>query len=174
MKNLAKVLTIASSLFIFTAATAQAQTRTNERNLRFGVGVSAGITTPHSPFKAAYGADLGFQWDLIKELAWTATAGYTKYQTRDGQGPDYNIIPVKGGIKMYPQLGGLYVSGEAGAGFATKESGKTSFIYSGGIGYQTKGGLDIGTRYEGATQQYASSEYRPQNGQFALRLAYNF
>lgn len=174
MKNVAKLLTIVSGLFILTAADANAQSRTNDRGVRFGIGLNGGLTTEKSPFKVAYGADAGFQFDLSRELAITATGGYTRYQAKDGQGDDYNMIPVKGGVKVFPQIGGLYLSSEAGAGFSTKEDAKAAFIYSGGLGYQTKGGFDVGARYEGVTQQKSSSTYRAQNGQFALRVGYNF
>src|SRR5690606_13789191 len=157
MKNVAKLFTIVSSLFILSASNANAQTRTNDKGLSVGLGVSAGITNDKSPFNDAYGADLNLQLDISRELALTASGGYTTYRAKDGQGDHYNMIPVKGGVKVFPQIGGLYLSSEAGAGFSTEDNAKTAFIYSGGIGYQTKGGFDIGARYEGVTQQESSS-----------------
>lgn len=174
MKKVTRIFAIAAGLFIFTATATHAQQRENAKGVRLGLGISAGAPTDGSPFKLAYGADLGFQFELSRELALTATGGYTSYKAKDGQGDDYNMIPVKGGVKVFPQIGGLYLSGEAGCGFGTKKDVKEAFIYSGGIGYQTAGGFDIGARYEGVTQQKESISYRPQNGQFALRLAYSF
>jgi hypothetical protein len=174
MKKVTKVLAIAAGLFMLTATASQAQTRENAKGVRLGVGISAGAPTDGSPFKYAYGADLGFQFELSRELALTATGGYTSFKAKDGQGEDYNFIPVKGGVKVFPQIGGLYLSGEAGFGFGTEKDAKESFLYSGGLGYQTAGGFDIGARYEGVTQQRTSNTFRPQNGQFAVRLAYSF
>lgn len=174
MKKVTSIFAIAAGLFMFTATASQAQTREDAKGVRLGIGLNGGVTTDKSPFDYAYGADLGFQFELSRELALTATGGYTSYKAKDGQGEDYNLIPVKGGVKVFPQIGGLYLSGEAGVGIGTKKDAKESFIYSGGIGYQTAGGFDIGARYEGVTQQKASTTYRPQNGQFALRLAYSF
>jgi hypothetical protein len=174
MKKVTKIFAIAVALFMFTATVSQAQSREDAKGVRLGIGISAGAPTDGSPFKYAYGADLGFQFELSRELALTATGGYTSFKAKDNQGDDYNFIPVKGGVKVFPQIGGLYLSGEAGVGIGTKKDSKESFIYSGGIGYQTAGGFDIGARYEGVTQQESSNTYRPQNGQFALRLAYSF
>jgi hypothetical protein len=173
MKKVTRILAIAAGLFMFTATATQAQTREDAKGVRLGIGISGGITTDKSPFKLAYGADLGFQFEVSRELALTATGGYTSFKGKDGV-EDYNFIPVKGGVKVFPQIGGLYLSGEAGFGFGTEKDSKESFIYSGGIGYQTAGGFDIGARYEGVTQQRASNTFQPQNGQFALRLAYSF
>ena len=174
MKKVTGILAIAAGLFMFSATATQAQTREDAKGVRLGIGISGGTTTKKSPFEYAYGADLGFQFELSRELALTATGGYTSFKAKDGQGEDYNFIPVKAGVKVYPQIGGLYLSGEAGFGFGTEKDSKESFIYSGGIGYQTAGGFDIGARYEGVTQQRTSNTFRPQNGQFALRLAYSF
>ncbi|TKC64112.1 porin family protein [Pedobacter hiemivivus] len=174
MKKVTKVLAIAAGLFMLTATVSQAQTRENAKGVRFGLGISGGVTTKESPFKYGLGADLGFQFDLTRELAITATGGYTTLKADDNQGADYNFIPVKAGVKIFPQIGGLYLSTEAGAGFGIKEGSKTAFIYSGGLGYACANGFDLGVRYEGYTQKESSSTYRPQNGQFALRLAYSF
>lgn len=175
MKKVTKIFAIAAGLFMLTATASYAQSRENAKGVRLGVGISGGLTVPEtSPFDYALGADLGFQFDLSRELALTATGGYTMFKAGENQGEDYNFIPVKGGVKVFPQIGGLYLSGEAGFGFGTKEGAKESFLYSGGIGYQTAGGFDIGARYEGVTQQRTSNTYRAQNGQVALRLAYSF
>lgn len=173
MKKVTKIFAMAAGLFILTATASQAQTREDAKGVRLGIGISGGVPTKGSPFDYALGADLGFQFELSRELALTATGGYTTYKAKDNNGEDYNLIPVKGGVKVFPQIGGLYLSGEAGVGIGTKKDSKESFIYSGGLGYQV-GGFDIGARYEGVTQQKASNTFRPQNGQFALRLAYNF
>jgi len=174
MKKVTRIFAIAAGLFILTASASQAQTRTNAKGVRLGLGISGGVTTKESPFKYGLGADLGFQFDLSKELAITATGGYSTLVADDNQGDDYNFIPVKAGVKVFPQIGGLYLSTEAGAAFGTKEGSKAAFVYTGGLGYACSNGFDLGVRYEGYTHQFASSTYRPQNGQFAVRLAYSF
>ncbi|WP_316788158.1 hypothetical protein [Pedobacter frigoris] len=173
MKTVTKLFAVAAALVTFATTNLHAQSTEVAKGVRLAIGVSGGVAEKGSPFEYGLGADLGFQFGLSKEVAITATGGYTTMMAKDN-GTDYNFIPVKGGIKVFPQIGGMYLLGEAGAGFATKDGGKTSLIWSGGLGYQFNGGFDIGARYEGYKQDAASTTYQPYNGQFALRLAYGF
>ena len=175
MKTTTKFFAIAAALLAVNTTGLKAQSTDMEKPLgvRLGVGVSGGVAAKGSPFEYGFGADARLQFDLSKELSLTATGGYTRLMAKDNSGEDYDFIPAKGGIKVFP-IGNMYALGEIGAGFGIKEDSKTSLIWSGGIGYAWNNGLDISARYEGYSQDSASSTYRPYNGQFALRLAYGF
>lgn len=179
MKITTKFFALAAvALSTFAVSGLKAQTESGmdpNKGVRFGIGISGGITDKDvSPFKNGLGADARLQFDLSNYVSITATGGYTRLMARDN-GTDYDFIPAKGGVKVFPlTVKGFYGAAEAGAGFGIKKDAKTSFIWSSGIGFEWKNGLDLSARYEGYSQDSASSTYVPYNGQYALRLAYGF
>ncbi|MET4082828.1 hypothetical protein ABIB40_002792 [Pedobacter sp. UYP30] len=178
MKTFTKLFTAAAvAATIFTASNVKAQESMsmpmdNGMAFKVGVGVSGGIFSKQSQFKNAYGADLRLQYDLTKSVAITASGGYTKLLGRDNSA-DVDFIPVIGGVKVFA-IQRFYLQGNAGAGFAIQTGAKTNFIYGGGVGYEWKNGLELGARYEGYTNDSASSTYFSKMEQYALRLGYNF
>lgn len=178
MKTITKIFMIAliamSSLTVYNA---KAQTPTMNSGIKFkiGVGASAGITRDASPFGYALGADVRVQLDLSPYVALTASGGYTRLFTRDNFPAiaDYDFIPAIGGVKVFP-IKGMFLAANVGAGFGIQDGSKTSFIFGGGTGYEWSNGLEIGIRYEGYQQDSSSSTYQPINGQYALRIGYNF
>ena len=147
---------------------------TNGMGFKIGFGAGAGIVRDKSPFSYGMGADLRLQWDLMPYVALTASGGYTRLAKRTNSTIEsYDFIPAIGSVKVFP-IKRMYVSGSLGAGFAIKNGSKTSFIFGGGTGYEFNNGFELGVRYEGYQQDYASSTYQPVNGQYAVRLGYNF
>ncbi|MCJ8211518.1 hypothetical protein MUY27_17495 [Mucilaginibacter sp. RS28] len=163
---------------LFTSNVTKAQTTGHDSQAwRFGVGVEPGIPTGDmrnfSHF--ALGGNVRLQKDLSGSVSLMGTVGYTNFFARDygiaNYDPkDYGIVPLKAGVKAYvaPHL---YFSGEAGAGFETSGSDKsTKLILSPGIGYSMSGsGLDVGLRYDNF-----SGGNSINYGQVALRIAYGF
>lgn len=145
-----------------------------ETGFKIGIGGGAGIVRDSSPFSYGVGADVRLQLDLAPAVALTASGGYTRLMAREGSVfADYDFIPAVGGVKVYP-IKGMYINGLVGAGFAIQDGSKTSFIFGGCTGYEFNNGLELGIRYEGYQQDGTSSTYQPVNGQYALRLGYNF
>jgi opacity protein-like surface antigen len=173
MKTFTKILSIAAVALTIGITSANAQSMERTTGVRFGFGLNGSVGEKGAPFEYGVGADARLQLDLSKELSITATGGYTRLMAKDNMGDDYDFIPAKGGVKIFP-IGNMYTMGEIGAGFGIKDGSKTSLIFGGGIGFELNSGLDISARYEGYKQDSSSSTYRPQNGQFALRLAYGF
>ncbi len=173
MKTITKFFTMAAVALAIGTTSASAQSMDRTKGVRLGFGVSGGVAEKGSPFEYGVGADARLQFDLSKELSITATTGYTRLMAKNYMGDDYDFIPAKGGVKIFP-IGNMYTMGEIGAGFGIKSGSKTSLIFGGGLGYAWNHGVDVSVRYEGYKQDSSSSTYRPQNGQFALRLAYGF
>ncbi|WP_316803358.1 hypothetical protein [Pedobacter nototheniae] len=179
MKTITKLFATATMAFaLFTTTNLQAQemstmsTNSNGMAFKVGVGLNGGIFRDKSPMDYAYGADLKLQWDLTKDVAITASGGYTKLMGKDNV-LDVDFIPAKGGVKVFA-IKRMYLATEFGAGFGIKDGTKTNFIYTGGLGYEWNNGLDIGVRYEGYVNDSASTTYFRQTGQYALRIGYNF
>jgi len=185
MKTTTQIFAIAGIAFAtFITTNVQAQTdmmvpaapmKSYGMDFKIGVGASVGTTTHNSPFSYALGADVRIQWNLSKELALTASGGYTRLFPKDNFPAlqDYDFIPAIGGVKVYA-IKRMYLAANVGAGFAIQDGSKTSFIFGGGTGYEWDNGLDLGVRYEGYQQDGTSSTYQPVNGQFAFRVGYNF
>jgi hypothetical protein len=176
MKIITKLF-ITASLAVLTFSNLQAQdSQMMDSGLKFnfGVGVSAALTNPSSPFSYGFGADLRAQLTLAPAVALTASGGYTRLVARDNSTiAAYSYIPVIGGIKIYP-VKWMYLNGFAGAGFGIKEGTETSAIYGGGFGFDMKKGLELGLRYEANEQDKTTITYSPILNQYALRIGYNF
>lgn len=139
---------------------------------KIGVGINAGIFPDRSEMDYGYGADLKLQYDLSKDVALTASAGYTRLRWK-GSPLNFQFIPLMGGVKTYV-IDRMYLSGGLGTGLAVKESAQMNFIYTGGVGYEWNNGLEIGARYEGYVNNSASDLYFMKTGQYNLRIGYNF
>ena len=178
MKTFTKLFTVAAvAATFFTASNVQAQdmmTMPMDNGMAFkvGVGVAGGVFAKSSQFKNSYGADLRLQWDLMKNVAVTASGGYTKLLGRNNS-LDVDFIPAIGGVKVFA-IERFYLQGNVGAGFAIQKGAKTNFIYGGGVGYEWKNGLELGAKYEGYTNDSGSATYFPKTEQYKLRLGYNF
>jgi hypothetical protein len=178
MKTTTKFFTITAVAFatlLSVNVNAQTMNMSNGMAFKIGVGISGGVTTENSPFSYALGGDVRLQYDLSKSVALTASGGYTRLFPKDNFPAlaDYDFIPAKGGVKVFP-IERMYLMAEVGAGFAIQDGSKTSFIFGGGTGYEWNNGFELGIRYEGYQQDGTSTTYQPVNGQFALRLGYNF
>ncbi|TKC10044.1 porin family protein [Pedobacter polaris] len=146
----------------------------NGLGFKIGIGAGAGIVRDSSPFSYGLGADVRLQLDLAPAVALTASGGYTRLMAKEASPfADYDFIPAVGGVKVFP-IKRMYITGLLGAGFAIQEGSKTSFIFGGGTGYEWNNGLELSVRYEGYQQDGTSTTYQPVNGQYALRLGYNF
>lgn len=184
MKTFTKTLACLAVFGMFaTASKAQTMmtdtmsTKKTGMDFKVGIGVTGGLLKDASPYSYVLGADLQLQWDLMTNVALTASGGYTRYMERDNGGrTSFGYIPAVGGVKVYPGIGRMYLAGNIGAGFALEDGAKTALIYSGGTGYDWENGLTIGLRYEAMKQESGTTTYMTsrQAGFFGLRLGYNF
>lgn len=167
MKNSIKKIAsaaAAAALFLFTNANAQnMEPAGDSQETRLGIGLNLGLPTTDG-YDFVIGGDLRLQKDFSGNVSGLLSAGYTAF-TYDGG--SYGFIPVKAGVKIFP-VTKFYFSGELGAGFPTKDGGKTAFVWAPGIGYGLNNGVDLGLRYEGFSADGGTL------GQVALRIAYGF
>lgn len=131
---------------------------------RLGIGLDGGIGLK-DPNPFVLGGDLRLQKGLGNSVSAIITTGYTHFFDKDNYG-SYNVIPLKGGIKVFPARN-VYFNVEAGAGFGTDKGAGTSFVWSPAVGYAFGSGWDVSVKYEDFTKY----EYTKQ---VALRLAYGF
>jgi len=196
MKNLTKTIAAASIAVasLFSANVVKAQSATPANAWRFGIGIEGMATTGgqlHRISNAGIGGTARLQYGINNNLAFTLTSGYynffgkentysrtvgTTVITESNKKVDFGMVPVKAGLKAY--IGdGFYVSGEAGAGFETKDAYRgvtgdynekaTKLILAPGVGYSWTN-VDLGVRYENFSGN--NNNY----GMVAARLAYGF
>lgn len=186
MKKTTKwIATAATAAAIFFSVNAKAQT-TDKGAWRLGIGVEGLAPVGgylHRVSDIGLGGTARIQYGAGKDVAVTLTSGYYNFfgksinnpSIADAKYPSFGLVPVKLGVKAFVS-DGLYLSGEAGAGFETKDvyaatttdGGKdTKLILSPGIGWANKT-WDVGARYENFSGQ--SRNY----GAVALRIAYGF
>lgn len=146
----------------------------DNRILKLSFGAEIGIANRMSPFNYGLGFNLQAQYYLSDQLVITASGGYSRLLTKDtSPQPDYDFLPLFAGIKVFP-IHQFYFLGDIGAGIPIQKGSKMSFIFAGGLGYEVSRNLDLSIKYIGYQQNKSSSTYQPTNGQFALRLGYNF
>jgi hypothetical protein len=181
MKTLTRLFTTASmAVVIFTTTNLSAQTMsstessttTNGMAFKVGVGINGGVFTKGSEMDYGYGADLKLQYDLSKDVALTASGGYTRLRWKNSP-LNFQFIPLMGGVKAFV-IDRMYLNAQAGTGLAIEDGANMNFIYSGGLGYEWNNGLELGVKYEGYVNNSASDLYFMKTGQFNLRLGYNF
>lgn len=155
-------------VFGMLSATTALRAQDNDGPLRMGIGINGG-TTLKDPTKVVLGADVRLQKSFGNSLSGILTTGYYHFLKSDKSGAGFGIIPLKAGVKIFP-VKNVYVAGEVGAGFGTKEDMGTAFIYSPSVGLAFGSGFDISLKYEG----YAHKDWDSYANQLALRLAYGF
>ena len=174
---LAAALVAVTILFIGSSAKAQTTPATspNPNPWRLGFGIEGGIPTgdahPSSGFELGGSARL--QFDATSNFAVMLTSGYNNFFIKDdyrapGDPSSLGIVPVKLGVKYF-FVPGIYVAGEAGAGFETNDPVKnnTKLILSPALGWANEH-WDIGVNYTNYSGQ--SDNY----GSVGLRVAYGF
>lgn len=174
-KRIAGLLTMA---IILLTTNVKAQT-TSYGKFGVDVGLEVGAPTYYAHTYLSNieaGGTARIQMGISSNLAVIVTSGYynmfSKNVTIDGvtgKSPGLGIVPVKGGLKGFLG-GGVYYTGEAGAGFETSrdittDQKDTKLILAGGLGYAMNS-WDLGVRYESFTGQ--GFDY----GLIGLRLAY--
>jgi hypothetical protein len=176
MKKITNLMAIAATtVVVFFCSNAKAQTTApnNPTPWRLGIGLETGLTDATQNYsKFELGGTARLQYDTKGPVSFMLTSGYYNLFAKNYSGKDIGIVPVKLGAKIFfsPKW---YFSGEAGAGFETREdinTGKkdTKLILSPGIGYASHCGLDVGLRYENLSGQDYSY------GIIGLRIAYGF
>jgi hypothetical protein len=172
MKKTTKFIAIAAAaVAIFFTTNVNAQDANTPP--KFGIGLNVGIPTTDG-YGFTVGGDLRYQFDIDKQLSVPITAGYTHFIGKEfGDSgikiPDFGVIPVKAGLKIFfSNTGaGAYGLGEVGAAFSTSEGGGTAFAFSPAIGYAWSNGLDLAAKYEGYSNNGTV-------GYAGIRLAYGF
>lgn len=159
------------ALFAVTALSGFAQSSTGSG--KFSIGAEGTLPTGDAAdlFSYGIGGSLKYDHPLSKNVFVTLSAGYESLQVksgfkRSGIKSSFGFIPVKAGIKGYV-TDGFFLEGQAGTVFSTEEGGNNLFVYSPGLGYSFKGGLEVGVRYEAWSNGGTM-------GQAGMRLAYRF
>lgn len=175
------VSAVAISLFAGLGAKAQMP--------KLGVGLTAGVPTTDDYYKIALGADLRLQFNVAKQLSIPITVGYTNFVGKEidmslvdlpagipyeDKVPNYDFIPVKGGLKYFfdKSGSGMYGLAVVGAAFGLTRYSKVGFLYSPALGYSWSSGLDLGLKYEAISGALKSN--KDNIGQIAFRVAYGF
>lgn len=184
MKNYTKFLAASAvALSLFASLNAKAQMP------KLGVGLGAGVPTTDDYYKIALGADLRLQFNVSKQLSIPFTVGYTNFVGKDrdmalvdlpagvpydDKIPNYDFIPVKGGLKYFfdKSGSGMYGLAEVGAAFGLTRYSQVGFLYSPALGYAWSSGLDLGLKYEAISG--AMKVNKDNIGQVAFRVAYGF
>jgi hypothetical protein len=140
---------------------------------KFNVGVDIGVPLGDAStiYDLGLGVSLKYELPVAKQLAFTASAGYTVFFVKNnltslGAQSTFGYVPLKAGLKYYIN-NNFYLEGQAGATFSTESGGGTAFAWSPGIGYNLGGGFDMSARYE-------SWNHNGTLNQAALRFAYSF
>ncbi|TCC90435.1 hypothetical protein EZ428_14265 [Pedobacter frigiditerrae] len=161
--------------FLFLTHNLKAQSYDDSIGVKFGIGGGFGITTKASPFGYAINLNPQIQYSPSDELSLNLVTGYTRLLTKDTSPvPDYDFIPLKLEIKIFPIIENMYTVGIVGAGLGIPKNTKIAFVYGGGFGYRFLNGYDLGIKYEVYQQHKNSVTYQAKADQFQLAFTYFF
>ncbi|SMC49965.1 outer membrane beta-barrel protein [Pedobacter africanus] len=145
------------------------------------LGIGAEFAFPMGDFGDGYkfgvGGSLQYQHPIANKLNLTGSAGYLNFTGKEVtvlgttfKNEAIGFIPVKAGLRYF-LAENIFVGGELGAVFGTKDGVGTAFAYSPGVGVEfpvaDKSTIELGGRYEGWSNDGTSSF-------IGLRLAWNF
>jgi hypothetical protein len=173
--NLLAAAIVAVAILFGTSAKAQTTPATspNPNPWRLGFGIEGGIPTGdiHNASGFELGGSARLQYDVTSSVSLMLTSGYNNFFIKDdarlpGESKNFGIVPAKLGVKWF-FVPGIYVAGEAGAGFETVTDGNTKLILSPALGWANRH-WDVGVNYTNYSGQ--SDNF----GSVGLRLAYGF
>lgn len=171
MKNLFRFFAIVICIFITKQSCAQNTTNL----LKPGVNAYIGPAVGNTPYGYGLGLDLLLIANLSEQLTIDGSFGYARLLTKDTSPiADYDYLPLKIALKIFPLTNQFYFMGIVGAGFGIPKQAKTSFIFGGGIGYRISNAYDISIKYEAFEQDIYTSNYQPINGLIAINFGYHF
>ncbi|RZK56200.1 MAG: hypothetical protein EOO91_12610 [Pedobacter sp.] len=151
----------------------KAQSYDDFLGVKFGIGGGLGLTARSSPFGYAINLNPQIQYSPSEALALNLVTGYTRLLTKDTSPiKDYDFIPLKLEIKIFPITENIYGVGVVGAGLGLMKGVKTNFTYGGGFGYRFLNGYDLGIKYEAYQQSKKSINLQPKASQFQLAFTY--
>ena len=163
----------------------------------FGIPVNT-VSDPYyntrGIYKDGFGGSFKLELPVLPQLHVTITAGYmsfkaaTRYVAYPGaapgpyllggiatiNGPPYEYIPLKAGLRYY-MVRHFYIEGEAGDAIKANSVTTSQFIYAGGLGgiipIQKRSSIDIGVRFE---RGFKSVDYNYSMGEVDFRVAYRY
>jgi len=157
------LLTLMLSICLLVVMNAKAQ---DGGPLRMGIGIDVGPTLKKTS-RVTAGADLRLQKIFGQGISGILTTGYYQFFKINKNDEGFGIVPLKAGLKYFPAKN-IYVAGEIGAGFGTKNGMGTSFVFSPSVGFAFGDGFDASLKYENYTKYDGYAQL------LALRVAYGF
>lgn len=147
-----------SLAIIAIAFSANAQEKSSDKILKFGVGVTAGL--PMADIKSASSfalkGDLQAEYLAGETVGLTLSAGYLKYIAKSGYSTG-SVIPVLAGVKF--GIGeGFYGHAQLGLSFIS-DGGGSAFTYAPSIGYKVSENFDLALKYEALTKSSVTFSY---------------
>jgi len=170
------LLTAIAGLFAFSSVKAQDAAMSGPK-----LGIGADFAFPMGDFGDGYkfgvGGSLLYQHPIADKLNVTGSAGYLNFTGKEVdilgtkfKNPALGFIPVKAGLRYF-LAENIFVNGEVGAVFGTKDGTGTAFAYSPGVGVEfpvaDKSTIELSGRYEGWSNDGTLSF-------IGVRLAWNF
>lgn len=161
---------------LFAVASTGAFAQDNSSNLRFSLGLEAGL--PIGDFGDAFSFGIGgsaqANYWLDESLAITGNAGYMSFSGKETtvagisfKPKALGVIPVLAGIEynFTPQV---FASAQLGISFLSGSGDGSAFTYAPGIGFR------LGENVSALVKYQAMSKNSVTNSHVGLRLAYSF
>lgn len=174
-----KLLLLSAILFGLSIASFS-QTSPSPKTGKWNFGIDAGLPLGNQSrvYSSTIGGYVKYEYPVSNTTFLTLSTGFNRYIYTNhyknelkyfgDTGTGDNTIPVNAGVKHYFGKG-LFAEAQAGAAFYTAAGAKPAFIYSAGVGYTFKNGVEVGVRYEGLSQRNNFNF-----GVAAVRLGFRF
>jgi hypothetical protein len=160
-------------VIFFAALVSNAGAQTSSPN-RTAFSIGGELTIPsYGLYSVGTGISAKFEFPVVTPVSISLTGNFTSVFYRHSILSNYGdsgadlFVPLKGGLKYYP-ISNLYIEGEGGVALELNHTQRHLGAFSIGPGFivpGSKGGLDIGFRYE---------DWQGQVKQTVIRVAHRF
>jgi hypothetical protein len=167
MSNMKKII-LSAAVVAMVTLTASAQKEAAGKDLKFSVGVTAGLPVGDlkNASSFAIGGDIQGEYAAAESLGITLSAGYLNFTGKNNAGST-GLIPVLAGAK-FNFTDKIYGHAQLGMSFSTESGGGSAFTYAPSVGYLVSENFDIALKYQAATKNSFTTAF------FGIRAAYSF
>lgn len=152
-----------------TMISVKAQSDTNEKAFKFGLGATFGIPTGN--FKTfsnfAYGADLKAEYTVAPNIAANLSVGYIRFNGKSGYTINDGLLPILVGGK-YHFSEKIYGQAQLGLSISTVSGGGSAFTYVPSIGFDLLEVINVELKYQAATKSGSTISF------FGVRIGRTF
>jgi len=142
-----------SIVVMITMISANAQSDSNEKDFKFGIGGTLGLPTGDLAIFSnfVYGGDIKGEYTVAPNIAANLSIGYIRFNGKSGYTISDGLIPILVGGK-YHFSEKVYGQAQLGLSISTASGGGSAFTYVPSVGFDIDENFNIELKYQAASK----------------------